>query len=167
MLPHTGHAATWLGVEVGVGSADYKTGSDNVDVSWNGSVYAGQNFSTDWGILIGLHTGSGTSVPARDIGVATQADAELKYQVISLSSDWRFHLTGAQALYTSIGLNYNQTLIELQSVNNIEKRGIGYNLRAGWQYHIDQHASLNLGLHYLGLKDVDAHSVNIGYEHRF
>jgi hypothetical protein len=166
LLPHPGHATTWFGIEAGIGSAEYKTSSNNVDVSWSGSVYAKQEYNTTWGVVAGLHAGSGTSVPAKDIGVATQADAELEYQAVSLSSDWRFLLTGSQALYASVGLNYNQTEVELRSVKKIEKSGFGFNLRTGWQYHLGQYASLTLGLQYFGLKDVDAHSVNIGFEYR-
>jgi opacity protein-like surface antigen len=167
MLPHAGHAETWLGVEAGIGSAEYRAASDHVDLSWSGSIYARQDFGTGWGVLVGLHTGSGTSVPAKDIGVATEADAELEFRAVSLCSDWRFPLTGSQALYASVGLNYNQTDVELKSVKKIEENGIGYNLRAGWQYHFGQHNSLNLGLKYLELKDVDVHTVNIGYEYHF
>ncbi|MDW6091978.1 porin family protein [Vibrio rhizosphaerae] len=167
LLASTSEAATWIGIETGVGSSDYKSASDNIDVSWTGALMAGIDLNQNWSVLAGLHMGSGSSVPRKDIGIATKSEEELDYRALSLSLNRNFYLTDRQFLYASVGLNYNQTEVELRSVKTIDEDGIGYNLRAGWLFRFNQRFSFNIGLQRLGMSDVDVNSANIGMMYRF
>ncbi|KUJ00446.1 porin family protein [Vibrio sp. MEBiC08052] len=167
LLASTGEAATWVGIETGIGSSDYKSASDSIDVSWTGAIQAGVDLNQNWSVLAGVHMGSGSSVPRKEIGMITESEEELDYRAVSLSLNRNFYLTDRQFLYASVGLNYNQTEVELRSVKTIDEDGIGYNLRAGWLFRLDQRFSVNVGLQRLGMSDVDVNSANIGLMYRF
>lgn len=170
-LPAFGAAAdapeTSVGIEAGVGSSDYDSASDNIDASWTGAIYLGRHITSNWQVMVGLHTGSGTSVPEKDIGVATEVEEELQYSAISLSPNWLYQLSTKHALYASVGINYSQTEVELDSVKTIDGSGLGYIARAGWQYTITEHYMFNFGVQRLGLSEVDVNSANIGISYHF
>ncbi|SHF75144.1 porin family protein [Vibrio gazogenes] len=167
LLASTSEAATWVGIEAGIGSSDYESASDSIDVSWTGAIQAGVDLNQNWSVLVGAHMGGGSSVPRKEIGVITESEEELDYRALSLSLNRNFYLTERQFFYASVGMNYNQTEVELHGVKTIDEDGIGYNLRAGWLFRLNQRFSVNVGLQRLGMSDVDVNSANVGLMYRF
>jgi opacity protein-like surface antigen len=167
LVSTTGISAPWVGIEAGLGSSQYKSASDDIDTSWVGALNLGYDFSPNWGMSLGFYTGSGTSVPKKEIGVATEANEELDYSAVSLNANWNFALSSDHSFYVSVGANYNQTEVSIKSEKTIDGSGIGYTARAGWQYHIGRHYLVGIGLQRLGLSDVDVNSVNVGFSYKF
>lgn len=154
-------ADTWIGLDLGVGSSDYTSSSDNIDTSGVASLTICYELTPTWGTSVTLLTGSGTSIAKDDIGEATEADEELDYSAISLNAHRYFTLTDNQSVYISVGVNYNQTKVELLESTPIDESGAGYTLSAGWEYDFGQWR-VRAGAQRLVLSSVDVNTATLG-----
>ncbi|WP_159440327.1 porin family protein [Vibrio quintilis] len=158
-----------IGAEVGLGSLKYDkaSGDDSTDVSWTGSLYYERSLMPYLGISFGLHTGDGSSIKTSTIGSATKEDAKLDYTAASVSAVTYLNLFQNHRLYGSLGLNYNNVELTHDSSKLVDDDGFGYVIRAGWEYQISEPLSVNLGLQYLSMEDVDLTTTNFGVKMRF
>jgi len=155
------NAKTWVGLDLGLGSSNYESASDNVDTSGVISLSLGYELTPRWGASISVLTGSGTSVAKENIGTATEADEELDFSAVSFNAYRNFALTPKQSIYLGLGINYNQTEVTLLGEATTDESGAGYTLNTGWQYDFGRWR-MKAGVQRLGLSDVDINSANIG-----
>lgn len=155
------NAESWIGLDLGLGSSDYTSASDDIDTSAHVALTFGYELSPSWGTSVTLLTGSGSSIARENIGEATEADEELDYSAISFNAHRYFTLTKNQSLFVSLGINYNQTKVELLDTTPIDDSGAGYTISAGWEYDFGQWR-LRAGAQRLGLSSVDVNTATLG-----
>jgi len=160
------HANTFVGLDVGLGSSDYESSSDDVDTAATAGITLGYDITQKWAASLSYVFGSGTSVARENIGTATEADEEMDFSAVSLSGHHYFALNQSQSINVSVGINYNQTEVTLLGNAPIDENGVGYTLGVAWQYDFGKWR-IKTGAQRLGLSDIDVDSANIGVVFEF